>query len=29
MREDFVKYHKDHYVAPKIVVVVSGNDRTE
>ena len=23
-REDFVKYHKDHYVAPKIVVAVSG-----
>jgi predicted Zn-dependent peptidase len=24
MREDFVKYHQYHYVAPKIVVVVSG-----
>ncbi|MCX6813662.1 MAG: pitrilysin family protein, partial [Candidatus Azambacteria bacterium] len=23
-REDFVKYHKDHYVAPKTVVAVSG-----
>ncbi len=23
-RENFVKYHKDHYVAPKIVVAVSG-----
>jgi len=23
-REDFVKYHGDHYVAPKIVVAVSG-----
>ncbi|MEK7578508.1 MAG: pitrilysin family protein [Patescibacteria group bacterium] len=23
-REDFVKYHKNHYVAPKIVVAVSG-----
>ncbi|MDO8743056.1 MAG: pitrilysin family protein [Candidatus Azambacteria bacterium] len=23
-REDFVKYHQDHYVAPKIVVAVSG-----
>ena len=23
-REDFVKYHRDHYVAPKIVVAVSG-----
>ncbi|OGD24820.1 hypothetical protein A2819_01085 [Candidatus Azambacteria bacterium RIFCSPHIGHO2_01_FULL_40_24] len=24
MRNDFVKYHSDHYVAPKTVVVVSG-----
>ncbi|MDO8574997.1 MAG: pitrilysin family protein [bacterium] len=25
MRGDFVRYHNDHYVAPKTVVVVSGN----
>src|SRR3989338_5250669 len=25
MRGDFVQYHSDHYVAPKTVVVVSGN----
>lgn len=24
MRDDFVKYHNDHYVAPKTIVVVSG-----
>ncbi len=24
MRDDFVKYHRDHYVAPKIIVIVSG-----
>lgn len=24
MRDDFVKYHNDHYVAPKTVVVISG-----
>jgi len=24
MRNDFIKYHNDHYVAPKTVVVVSG-----
>lgn len=24
MRDDFVKYHNDHYVAPKTIVIVSG-----
>ncbi len=25
MRDDFIKYHNNHYVAPKTVIVVSGN----
>lgn len=29
MREDFVKYHRDHYVASKTVVVVSGMIRPD